>query len=180
MISAEYSEFNKNIELKETFASFYRQVYQIIHTAKSNQIIASAISDVTFKARIDYEPPHVTFANSSYQCIEAIGTLHPSSYAGSDYSRADMKSVASQTHIAVLVPIIGSGVVAHRLVVVPNHLLRTSAILIVAAVRIAFAADVAADPVAVVQARGRPVDILWEIRWTVLVRIAVPTSKESK
>lgn len=84
--SAEYSKFNNSIELKETFTSFYQQVNQIMRTAKSIQIIASAASDVTIKARIDYDLPHVTFANSSSLSIEAIDTLHPSSYGGSDYS----------------------------------------------------------------------------------------------
>ena len=84
--SAEYSKFNNSIELKETFTSFYQQVNQIMRTAKSIQIIASAASDVTIKARIDYDLPHATFANSSSLSIEAIDTLHPSSYGGSDYS----------------------------------------------------------------------------------------------
>ena len=80
---AEYSEFSNSIELKETFTSFYQQVKQ---TAKSIHIIASDASDITINARIDYDLPHVTFTNSSSLSIEAIDTLHPSSYGGSDYS----------------------------------------------------------------------------------------------
>ena len=80
--SAEYSKFNNSIELKETFTSFYQQVNQIMRTAKSIQIIASAASDVTTKARIFYDLPNVTFTNSSSLSIEAIDKLHPSSYGG--------------------------------------------------------------------------------------------------
>ena len=57
-----------------------------MRTANSILIIASAASHVTIKARIDYDLPHATFANSSSLSIEAIDTLHPSSYGGSDYS----------------------------------------------------------------------------------------------